>query len=195
MLLYVPTLTFVPPPPQELPCDSFWLSRPFHSSWPIWSIVSPMYPESIITQCPFPLNASRKISNSVRFFCVVTVSLRFTTECASIKFVAGKVALWHAHWVDCRALPNWLWLWPNCNCDVAPSGDVHGIHNHTMSFPLECIEENIQQCHIFLCGDSIDALHDWMYEHGVCSRRGRPLTRTLSGLSCPSELALALAQL
>jgi hypothetical protein len=61
-----------------------------------WSIVSPMYAESIVTQCPFPLNASRKIFNSVTNFCVVTVSLHFTTECESMEFVADKVALQHA---------------------------------------------------------------------------------------------------
>jgi hypothetical protein len=39
---------------------------------------------------------------------------------------------------------------------------VRGIHRHTMSFPLECIEENIQQCHKFLRGDSIVALYNRM---------------------------------
>ncbi len=36
---------------------------------------------------------------------------------------------------------------------------VRGVHRHTMSFPLECIEESIQQCHKILRGDSIIALH------------------------------------
>ena len=106
---------------RRCPMAAFSAILIFHSSWPIQPIVSPMYAESIVTQCPFPWVHRGKYPTVLQFF---------------------------AWWQYC------------CT-------------SHTNS---------CQMLH-HMCG------------HGVCSRQGCPSICTASGLSHPSELALALAQL
>ena len=76
MLSYIPIFNFCTSTAAGAPVRFVWTVPTiliFHSSQPIWPIVSPMYTDSITTQCPFTLNALRKVSNSATSFCLVTL--------------------------------------------------------------------------------------------------------------------------